>query len=133
MPKCQDITPKRKKICIGALRYKVDINNRNLKGPTNFSSEAHFEEYTLFKTVSAAIETKDDGKFQIFNGVAIDPNLTVTHVFTIRFTDGVTTEQFIQYKGINYKILKRVNIDEQDRWLKLNCRASGDFDKQGAR
>ena len=132
MPKCQDITPKRKKICIGALRITIDIKDRDLEGPVNFGDEAHAETFKIFKTVKAGIETKAGNVFQTLDGVAQDPRTVVTHVFLIRFTGGVSTEQFVEHDGINYKILRVINIDLRNRWLKLNCNERGIATKAGA-
>ncbi len=132
MAKCQDITPTIKKICIGSLRQKIKIKTRNLQGPVNFGEGAHIEEFTTFKTVSASFETKNAGAFRTLDGVAQDPESVITHVFIIRFIANVNAQQFVEFQSINYKILKVINIDLRNRWLKLNCNERGDASKAGA-
>jgi len=132
MAKCQNITPTRKKICIGALRYRININNRDLVGFATENSAVHSEVFTLFKTVHAGIETRKNQVFQTLDGVAVDPELIVTHIFIIRFTSGISTEQFIEFKSTNYKILKAENIDEANLWLRLSANLRGNSSKAGA-
>ncbi len=132
MAKCQNITPTRKKICVGALRYRININNRALVGIKTENNATHSEVFTLFKTVKASIETRKNQVFQTLDGVAIDPELIVTHIFMTRFTSGFSTEQFIEFKNLNYKILKVENVDEADLWIRLSANLRGDFTKAGA-
>lgn len=132
MAKCVDITPTRKKICVGALRYRISINDRDAQGLTS-TDTAHSETFTLFKTVKASVETKPARTvLQTWDGVVIDPDLITTHVFMTRFLAGINTEQYITFKGNNYKILKAENIDEANLWLKLNANFRGDSTKAGA-
>lgn len=132
MAKCVDITPTRKKICIGAFRYRININDRDAQGLTP-TDAAHSETFTLFKTVKASIETKPARTvLQTLDGVAIDPDLIATHIFMTRFLAGINTEQYIAFNGNNYKILKAENIDEANLWLRLSANLRGDSTKAGA-
>lgn len=131
MAKCRDITFNKKKLCIGSLDRKVGIYNRKASGKSN-ASAAHSEAYTLFKSVFAGIETKSQGTFQTLDGVSLEADLIITHTFAIRYLAGVSSEQFIQYKGYNYKILKAENIDEADEWWRLKANQRGLITKAGA-
>lgn len=132
MARCQNISPKLKKICAGDLRFKVSINNRAIVPPADKVNTENSQDYTLFSDVWAAIETKNTGSYQTLDGVALDETLIVTHVFYIRFFDGISTEQFIFYNGDNYKIIRATNIDERSLFLRLNCNLLGEFSKQAA-
>ncbi len=132
MAKCLDITPKRKKICVGSLRNKIKINNRVITSSAIEGTAEHSEKYTLFKIVFASIQTIEIRTLQTLDGVVIDPDLVVTHVFITRFLATINAEQYVEFKGKNYKILKAENIDEADRWLRLKANLRGDFTLAGA-
>lgn len=132
MAKCIDVTPKRKKICVGALRNKIKIFKRVLTSSTTEGVAEHSEKYTLFKTLFSSIETIQIRTLQTLDGVTIDPELVVTHVFIVRFLATINAEQYIQFKGNNYKILKVENIDEADRWFRLKANLRGDLTLAGA-
>ncbi len=132
MAKCLDITPKRKKVCVGALRYRINIYNRGIVTALA-GSAVHSEAYTLFKVLKASIETKGISPSQTLDGVTIDPDLIVTHVFIVRFLSTINTEQFIEFRGKNYGILKAENIDEAGMYLRLSANLRGAFNKAGAK
>jgi len=132
MAKCIDITPKKKTICIGALRNKIDIYTRAITTPGANAIGDHAENYTLLKTVWANIQTVEIRTLQTMDGVALDEELVVTHVFIVRYQSTIDTEKYIVFKGNNYKILKAENIDEADEWLRLKANLRGTFTKAGA-
>lgn len=132
MAKCKDITPSRKSVCIGSLRYRVKIYDRAIASSGVEGTAEHSEGYTLFKTVFANIQTIEIRTLQTMDGVMIDPDLVVTHTFIVRYLSTLNTEQYVVFKGKNYKILKAENVDEADEWLRLKVNLRGDFTKAGA-
>lgn len=134
MAKCKNITPTRKKVCIGALRNRIKIKDRNIRGPLTESDKSHREEFTDLKTVKASITTRGVSVLQEEADVSTDPALTPTHFFIIRYMTSITltTKQFVEFKGINYKILRVENIDAADLWYRLHSRKLGDATKKGA-
>ena len=132
MAKCVNITPKRKKLCVGALRNKIEVYDRDLVGVSIKGEQAHSEDYTLLTSMFASIETKKGGATQTLDGVVIDPELIVTHFFITRFLSTITAEHFVVFNNLVYKILKVENIDEANLWLRLSANLRGDFTKAGA-
>jgi head-tail adaptor len=53
----------------------------------------------------------------------------VTHVFGIRWFDGLTADYWVEYKSENYDILDVENIDERGEFALLYCNVRGDKDE----
>lgn len=132
MAKCKNITPFKKKICLGALRSRIQIKDRNILGLATQSNVSHRQEFALFKTVKASITTRGVSVLQEEAQVSADLSLVPTHVFIIRFITGIKPTQIIESKGINYKILHAENIDERNLYYRLHSRKLGDATKKGA-
>ncbi len=128
MPKCKNISKSRSKLCIGSLRTSIIIYDRDQKAPSN--GESHSEEYSNPRSVRAQIETKGKG-IDVFDGVSQD-FITVSHVITMRFMSNLTSENWLQFGGLNYDILKVENMDEENRYLRLYCALAGSVTKAGA-
>lgn len=128
MPKCKNISKSRSKLCVGSLKTSVVIFDRNQKAPVD--GESHSEEYSNPRPVKAQVETKGKG-VDVFSEVSGD-FVTVSHVITMRFMSNLTSENWVQFGGINYDILKVENIDEENRYLRLYCALAGSVTKAGA-
>ena len=127
MAQCQDISPKTRKLCIGALKNKVGLYTRDLASPA-FNSQDNQQEYALVADVYAAVKTVSG--IDIFDdinaGNADGVPSTATIFFFIRHRTDVTAENFIQYRGINYDILRVEPLDLNQRFLKIFAAPRGE-------
>lgn len=134
MVKCVNISPKKRKICIGAMRCKVGLYARDITSPA-FSSQENRQTYTLIDTISAAIETKNG--IDIFDGVeksGVDGiPTTATVIFYVRFRTDITAENFLQLDGQNYTILRVEQIDLRREFLKIFTSTRGDLTLEAAK
>lgn len=133
MAVCQNITPKKKKICLSARRKKVSLFRRNILAPA--SSQSHSHKYEEFAKPFASIETKGKG-VDIFDGIetsgADGIPVVASHIVIIRYRSDLTTEDYLRFGENNYDILKVENIDERNRDLRLFCALKGDENKAAA-
>ena len=133
MAVCQNITPKKKKLCLSAFRKKISLFRRSILAPA--SSQAHSHDYEPFANPFAAIETKGKG-VDIFDGIetsgADGIPVVASHVVMIKYRDDLTAEDYVRFGGDNYDILKTENVDERNQYLRLFCALKGDEDKAAA-
>jgi len=120
MTSCAKIRIKRRSICIGDLKYLIELNNRAIQAP-ELGSVDYDETFTPTETVRAAIETKSGET--IFD--QSNTEHSVTHRFYIRFLSGVTAETWIKFDSDLYDILTVENLDGQNRFLLLRCTIRG--------
>lgn len=122
------VTKKRKlqTIPTGDMNEVIGLHERNIKVP-DFNSSSFSECYILITEAWAKIETKDQGE-DVFDDVNIKEQ--ISHVFTIRFLDGITTEAVISWNGEYYKIVQVVNLDERQEFLELHSRLLGEKVKE---
>lgn len=118
-----------KQIPVGDMRDRILIRQRATSTP-DFDSPAKFgETYKTIAAVWAKVKTNISGK-RIFDGVNDEQGggiiLSSTHIFTIRYRDGITSENVVDYKGDNYKINRVVNPEERNMYLELYCKLLGD-------
>lgn len=123
MSQCKDITPKKRRLCTGDLRDRIEIQSRALK-PTTFSSSDYQEEFITISTVWASIQTTRG--FQSFNDVGTVEN-NVTHKIYIRFSTEltITTENWLIFKNERYDIIDIENLEERNEFLLLYCEKKG--------
>jgi SPP1 family predicted phage head-tail adaptor len=57
---------------------------------------------------------------------ATNMDIGVTHIFYIRWYNGLTSEDWITFKGERYDIVEVENIDERDEWYAIYCNVRGD-------
>ena len=127
MPVCSKIRKKKRQVCIGDLRDRVIVEDRDLTAP--FVGVDASEVFSNSNTISAMIETVSGVEF--FNSVnqAID----VTHFVYIRFDSTITVEKWIRLQnGQRLDILQVENLDERSSFLKLRCTNRGSDAKAAA-
>lgn len=127
MPVCSKIRKKKRQICIGDMRDRVIVEDRNLTAPLVGidASEVFSNQSSIF----ALIETVTGVEF--FNSVnqAID----VTHFVYIRFDSSITVEKWLRLEnGERLDILQVENLDERNSFLKLRCTNRGSDTKVAA-
>lgn len=113
----------------GDRRDRISIRQRDVSAP-DFDDPAKFEEiYKTLVVVWAMVKTNVSGR-KFFDGVNEDTGggviLSSTHVFNIRYRDGMTAQNVVTYKGENYKINRIVNFEERNIELDLHCKVLGD-------
>ena len=133
MSRCVNITPKRKRICIGALRETIEVHSRSIKSPA-FNTQENRQVYAPKITLKAAVETVTG--IDIFDSVEVSgadgvPQ-TATVLFYTRYRDDITAEDRIKHDGLVYKIIKVENIDLNNRFLKIFTATTGDENKLAA-
>ena len=127
MTRCKNISPPKRKLCVGALRSKVGLYSRSLAPPA-YGDQANRQDYALVDTLPAAFQTING--IDIFDGVEKSGSdgipATATILFFVRYRADVTAENFLQYDGENYQILRVENIDLRREWLKIFAASRGD-------
>jgi SPP1 family predicted phage head-tail adaptor len=109
---------------IGDMRHKIEIRTQAI-APINTDNPDFGENFTLFKTVWAKIDTVSGE--EIFAGTSLIK--IVTHVFTIRYIATLTKEFWIFYQGNSYKIVDVEPLDERKVFMKIRCIIRGDQTK----
>lgn len=134
MARCKNISPAKRKLCAGSLRSQVGLYTRALTSPA-FDSQDNQQKYALVATLPAAVQTTNG--IDIFDGVdksgADGVPTTATVLFFVRYRADVTAENFLQYDGVNYQILRVENIDLRREWLKIFAAPRGDLTLEAAK
>lgn len=116
---------------IGDLRDRVELLNTTLR-PSGFNKAGAKHRFTVVASIWAKVETTEfagSGE-RIFKGVNIATN--ASHVLTIRSRDDVDSQNFIRWKGENYRIEKVTPQEERDEFMQLFCLLEGDVNKLAA-
>lgn len=120
MAQCTKIRKKKRQYCVGDLRDTIDLLDRNITAPTEFSSVDYDEEFQTTipgAGLPAAINTVTGKTF--FDGV--NTETPITHTVGIRFQENVTAENWVLFDSRRLDILKVENLDERSLWLELTC------------
>ena len=111
-----------KKICPSDFTHQIALQSRELK-PDDASVDFKLEFDAGIKTW-AMIKTTRGREF------IGDVNTAegVTHIFTIRYLNFVTSQHWVLYDERRFDILDVENIDEKNRFLRLRCSERGTKD-----
>lgn len=108
--------------CIGDMRERIDIHDRNMQAPV-FGSSDLTEKFASTKTVWANIKTISGQTVFVVN-----VDIALSHEIIIRYDENVGSESWIEYRGNNLKIVTVEDLDERHEFLKLRCSSRGDKD-----
>lgn len=122
MPSCRKIKKKADLICTGDLDKRITIFVRDITVPVGGSVD-YGESFSVPTTVWAMIETLSKG-VQIFDGANVVD--TASHNIYIRYRPAVTFENYLDYEGRRFRILNTENLNERNRYIKLQCTERGD-------
>ena len=115
---CQKIRIKKRQFCVGDLRERITLQDRDIQPPGDINFT---ESFTAPLIVSAAVKT--------LSGVEIFDNTNIvriaTHDFIIRFQFGITQEKWILWRNERYDILVVENLEGRNQWLKLRSAVRG--------
>ncbi len=119
------------KVCVGSMNRKIDLLTRNLTPPIDpFTGQfVSGERFTSIATPWAMVATPKG--VTVFDGVATER--VVSHIFTIRFLDDITSQNWVTYKGRRYDILLVNDFEDNGLFLELSCALTGDEDKEAAK
>lgn len=123
MSECERIRIPHKKICVGDLRYRISLRNRQLGPPRTGVDITH--EFVEFRRPWAAIKTMNGPN--MFSGVNLDE--TPTHIFYIRHFPDLTAQSWVYHNDERYNILQVENINERNEWYALYCNQRGDINQ----
>lgn len=130
MAQCEYKRFKRFKLCADDLTSLITLQTRELT--PGRPGELASEEFTTIKQVWAAAKTVDG--VARFSGVNIDDD--ATDLFYVRFdTDLKDLEEgnnFVNFDGDNFRILKVTNADRQKLFLIIQCSDRGDDTKEAS-
>lgn len=134
MARCKNISPTKRKLCVGSLRHKIHVFDRDLAPPA-FNSQSNRQVYTPRASVFAAFQTTNG--IDVFDGIEVSGQdgipQTATIFFFIRHRTDITAQNYIQFRNINYDILRVEPIDLGQEWLKIFAAPRGDVAKESAR
>ena len=109
--------------CIGDMRERVKLHNRTIQAP-NFGETDFSEDFSGVKEVWANVNTAT-GK-TLFTDINVD--VALTHEIIIRYDASVNSENWIEYRNRNLKIVVVEDLDERHEFLRLKCTDRGDKD-----
>ncbi len=116
---CEKIDLKNKKICIGDLNKKIDIELMTI---TPLATADFTETFVDIATVWAGIQTIKG--VEIFDGTNVLG--VATHNFYIKYRAGIERDNFIDYNSKRYRVLDIENQNENNEFLILRCEERGD-------
>lgn len=123
MAGCNKIHSSSRSVCIGNMDRLIALQSRTLTAPTGGDSD-YEETMVTIASVYALVETP--GSDTQFGTISIPGSTNFfSHVFYIRYRTDVTNETFVLMNGVYYDILHITNLEETDRFLKLDCVRSG--------
>lgn len=120
MARCEKVRIRKRQVCIGDLRNKIDLNSRDITAPS-FNSVDFDENFVVTKSVWAGIETQTGKVF--FDGV--ETETAISHIMYIRFDATVTAETWITFASRRIDILKVEDMEERGEFMKLTCSDRG--------
>jgi len=118
MAVCQVIRIKKRKFCVGDLRERITLQNRDIQAPGDINFT---EKFSGPLVVSAAVKTL--AGITVFDSTNVER--IATHDFIIRFQSGITQEKWILWKSERYDILVVENLEGRNQWLKLRSAVRG--------
>ena len=109
---------KDKRVCIGDLNKQIDVEIRAItpKETVDFT-----ETFSDVATVWSKVVTTRG--VEVFDGVNLSG--LATHLFYIKYLDGVEKTNFVDYNGKRYVILDVENQNENNEILILKCEERG--------
>lgn len=116
------IVRKNRVSCIGDMRERIKIHNRNMQAPV-FGSADLTEKFASTKEVWANIKTVSGQTIFVVN-----VDIALSHEMIIRYDENIGSESWIEYRGNNLKIVTVEDLDERHEFLKLRCSIRGDKD-----
>lgn len=123
MPQCIPVKKKFRKVCLGDLRDRIVIQDRNIKAPQN--GVDYSEQFDRGRKRRAMINTVRGSVF--FDDLG--QQTVITHDIYFRYDKSLTTQNWILFDGKRFKILELTNLDERRRWLLAECTDKGDKNK----
>lgn len=114
-----------KKYGTGDMRERITLHVRAITAP-DFNSANFSETYDDGVSLWAFVKTLDfvaSGQ-ALFSGANLSD--IPSHLFVIRYRDGVTKENVIRWNGSAYKILKNINPEERNQYWELYAVLLGD-------
>ncbi len=130
MATCKTISRTKTGICAGSLNRRILIQRRSLTSPDGTTVD-YGSTFVDVATVWAMVETP--AAYKIFDGVSLPPSAQqnpLSHIFYIRYRPDVTDELCVIFKGIRYNIIRLVNLEENDDFLRLECHLAAEEDKK---
>lgn len=118
MAVCQVIRIKKRKFCVGDLRERITLQDRDIQPPGDINFT---EQFSGLLVVSAAVKTLSG--VTVFDSTNIER--IATHDFIVRFQTGITQEKWILWKNERYDILVVEDFDGRNEWLRLRSTVRG--------
>lgn len=124
---CKKIRRKINRVCIGAMRHKIIIYDRDIKSIGTDTAD-FTESLTIPTNVYALIEPVSG--VTIFDNTNIET--VITHKIYIRYKPNFTSEKWIEYPSkdaspsVYFRVVRATNLDEGNKYLLLHCTLRGD-------
>jgi len=116
MAECKRLRRKKRQVCIGDLDAQITLQNRAITVPS-FGVPDFDEIFSDIDTHWAKMDTVRGKTF--FDGVNTETN--ITHEFTIRYIDGITTETWVLFESRRFDVLDFEDLEERHEWIILSC------------
>lgn len=120
MVSCVSIKGKKRRICAGDLRLKINLFDREIQ-PNVSKKPAYDASFVGGISVSAMLLTRSGA--QILNGVAVTTK--PTHDFFIRYKPDIEATKWILFKDNIYDVIEVENLEERDEFLRISCIKKG--------
>lgn len=121
MPECKKIHKKKRQVCIGDMRDRINIQSRALTAPIG-SGVDFTETFSNTNAIWCTINTSS-GEV-IFDGTGIERD--VTHKVYARYISGITGEDWILTENNErFDIIDVENLDNRDEYMLMRCTNRG--------
>lgn len=127
MAVCTKIRKKKRQICIGDLRDRIFVEDRDLTA--QLTGVDAVETFSNAVETWCLIETVDGVEFFNEVNVAFD----VTHIIYMRFDSAITEQTWLRLEnGQRLNILDVQNLDERNEFIKIRATNRGSSTKEAA-
>jgi SPP1 family predicted phage head-tail adaptor len=116
---CSYVKFKHRKLCAGDLNRRIKIQSRSDK-PSNTTFDYGQTFTDTRNTWSALLSVK--GR-DVFAGTNMDE--LVSHIFYVRYFDGLTSQHWINYRSERYDILTVEDLDLNQEWYAIFTNVRG--------
>lgn len=131
MTVCSNISPKKRKICIGDLKTLIKIQVRTIT-PEEFDNPDYSEVFTEVIELFASVKTsRGHSSFNDIGTTVTGAVRNFSHEVIVRYSESyeITSENWLEINNIKYNIVGVENLEERNEWLILYCLKKGDKTK----
>jgi SPP1 family predicted phage head-tail adaptor len=128
MPTAKWSTINKTQVCSGDLRNLIEIQTRRITAPDNpldVDTVDASETFNTIYTTRAAISTPKG--YKTFDEVGTTTQ--ITHYFFVRYLNDISTDNWILFEGLLYRILQVTDFESRKIFMRLDTTLRGPTEK----